>query len=81
VLPFHIKVIGATADNCQVLHDDGDFPPLLSQTVIEYVADCQFVSLSFDYYNNDTSTTVLRPFVRDHPGEPGPEETFTHPSS
>jgi len=24
---------------------------------------------------------VLRPFVRDYPGEPVPEETFTHPSS
>ena len=29
-----------------------------------------------------THTTVLRPFVRDYPGEPVPEETFTlsHPS-
>jgi len=28
-----------------------------------------------------TSTTVLRPFVRDYPGEPVPEETLTHPPS
>jgi len=28
-----------------------------------------------------TTTTVLRPFVRDYPGEPVPEETFTHPPS
>ena len=28
-----------------------------------------------------TTTTVLRPFVRDHPGEPVPEETLTHPPS
>jgi len=26
-----------------------------------------------------TTTSVLRPFVRDYPGEPVPEETFTHP--
>ena len=25
-----------------------------------------------------TTTTILRPFVRDYPGEPVPEETFTH---
>jgi len=28
-----------------------------------------------------TTTTVLRPFVRDCPGEPVPEETLTHPPS
>jgi len=32
-----------------------------------------------------TTTTitaiVLQPFVRDYPGEPVPEETFTHPPS
>jgi len=28
-----------------------------------------------------TTTTVLRPFVRDYPGEPVPEETPTHPPS
>jgi len=31
--------------------------------------------------NNTTTTTVLRPFVRDYPGEPEPEETLTHPPS
>jgi len=30
-------------------------------------------------YNN--TTIVLRPFVWDYPGEPVPEETFTHPPS
>jgi len=25
-----------------------------------------------------TTTTILRPFVSDYPGEPVPEETFTH---
>jgi len=25
-----------------------------------------------------TTTTILQPFVRDYPGEPVPEETFTH---
>ena len=28
-----------------------------------------------------TTTTVLRPFVRDYPGEPVPEETLTHQPS
>jgi len=28
-----------------------------------------------------TTTTVLRPFVRDYPGEPVPEETLTDPPS
>jgi len=28
-----------------------------------------------------TTPTVLRPFVRDYPGEPVPEETLTHPPS
>jgi len=27
------------------------------------------------------TTIVLRPFVRDYPGEPVPEETLTHPPS
>ena len=33
--------------------------------------------------NVTTTTTVLRPFVRDYPGEPVPEETLTthHPFS
>jgi len=32
-------------------------------------------------WNRTTTTTVLRPFVRDYPGEPVPEETLTHPPS
>jgi len=28
--------------------------------------------------NNNITTTILRPFVWDYPGEPVPEETFTH---
>ena len=31
--------------------------------------------------NATTTTTVLRPFVWDYPGEPVPEETFNHPPS
>jgi len=27
------------------------------------------------------TTTILRPFVWDYPGEPVPEETLTHPPS
>jgi len=31
--------------------------------------------------NTTRTTTVLRPFVRDYPGEQVPEETLTHPPS
>jgi len=36
---------------------------------------------TFNLTYNTTTTTVLRPFVRDYPGEPVPEETLTHPPS
>ena len=55
---------------------------------------CTFTELStlqlYDYsdftymhslLSTTTTTTVLRPFVRDYPGELVPEETFTHPPS
>jgi len=29
-------------------------------------------------FTTTTTTTVLWPFIRDYPGEPVPEETFTH---
>jgi len=35
VPPFEVKVIGAVAENSQVLNDIKDVPPLLSQTVHE----------------------------------------------
>jgi len=31
--------------------------------------------------NNSNNNNRLRPFVRDYPGEPVPEETLTHPPS
>jgi len=31
--------------------------------------------------NNNTTRTVLRPVVRNYPGEQVPEETLTHPPS
>jgi len=30
----------------------------------------------FKVHSHNTHTTVLRPFFRDHPGEPVPEENF-----
>ena len=42
----------------------------------------QFTRVSSVFENWLTTTTiVLRPFVRDYPGEPVPEETLTHPPS
>jgi len=34
-----------------------------------------------NYNTTTTTTTILRPFVRDYPGEPVPKETLTHPPS
>ena len=39
----------------------------------------QRLEMSSSY--NTTTMTVSRPFVRDYPGEPVPEETLTHPPS
>jgi len=36
---------------------------------------------NLDDINKEATTIVLRPFVRDYPGELVPEETFTHPPS
>jgi len=36
---------------------------------------------NFTIATTTTTTTVLRPFVWDYPGEPVPEETLTHPPS
>jgi len=41
----------------------------------------QCLGLSVGTTTTTTKTTVLRPFVRDYPGEPVPEETLTHPPS
>jgi len=38
-------------------------------------------TVSHTHTPTHTHTTVLRPFVRDYPGEPVPEETLTHPPS
>jgi len=42
---------------------------ILLTTKLTYVNDCVSVS-----WQTHTHTTVLRPFFRDHPGEPVPEE-------
>jgi len=38
----------------------------------------QFIKLVPTELCNNVITIVLRPFVRDYPGEPVPEETLTH---
>jgi len=61
--------------------------PISLRPVISYkihLADiCTLWAPSSCLFNTKTTTTttttaVLRPFVRDYPGEPVPEETFTH---
>jgi len=53
VPPFHVKVIGAIAENDHVLNDDDDrdVPPLFSQTVTEYV-----VVVNLSYYSEVYTT-------------------------
>jgi len=41
----------------------------------------QLFSGTMHIMHNTTTTTVLRLFVRDYPGQPVPEETLTHPPS
>ena len=52
--------------------------------VIPMLCHLYLVSLSAPYFImvGTTTTTIQRPFVRDNPGRPVPEETFTrsHPS-
>jgi len=43
---------------------------------------CFFIYEAGNFWNNPhttTTTVILRPVVWDYPGEPVPEETFTHP--
>jgi len=47
-------------------------------TVLVAITD---VVLITNVYNNTHILNVLRPFVRDYPGDPVPEETLTYPPS
>jgi len=54
---------------------------LLCLFICECIALCTIVPHNIAQNTTTTTTTVLRPFVRDYPGEPVPEETLTHPPS
>jgi len=45
---------------------------------LERVKTCHYAKFREKWYNDSHTTTVLRPFVRDYPGEPVPEKN-THP--
>ena len=53
------------------------FPRLYHAVMIHVLA----YALTTCLHLSTTTTTILRPFVRDYPGEPVPEETLTHPPS
>ena len=53
-------------------------PPRLCQLPWQHICDSVILISTFLIMIIST-TTVLRPFVRDYPGELVPEETFTHP--
>ena len=50
-------------------------------TFTDYAGQCRYASENYLFcgiQQQHTHTTVLRPFVRDYPGEPVPEETSIH---
>jgi len=47
-----------------------DFPVDNVHAVVQILVICSF------FYHNHFTTTVLRPFFREHPGEPVPAENF-----
>jgi len=55
---------------------------LIDTDIESHVALCYYLCVAAQLMiNNTTTTTVLRPFVRDYPGELVPEESLTHPPS
>ena len=57
---------------CYCFHWQVIYYDSLDYTVLVYFY-CNYLSCI-----TTTTTTILRPFVQDYPGEPVPEETFTH---
>ena len=53
----------------------------ISEMAIFMKLSVKWKQQNISYHDNNTTTIVLRPFVWDYPGEPVPEETFTHPPS
>jgi len=49
------------------------------ESLCRKISSC--INVYFAVLTVTTTTTVLRPFVQDYPGEPVPEETFSHPPS
>jgi len=60
------------------------FGPLM-KSIWWSLSQCRIWLESTQYFQQraatTTTTTVLRPFLRDYPGEPVPEETLAHPPS
>ena len=55
--------------------------PLLKPYWFGFLVTFRFILCNHLSYQSTTTTIILRPFVWDYPGEPVPEETFTHPQS
>ena len=74
--------------NVHILRSGQITPAHLSVTKLDvavndwrYIAQLEAMRPIWSLTQQHTTTTVLRPFVRDYPGEPVPEETLTHPPS
>ena len=51
-------------------------PALTGKTLHCFACQSTIITTFPSHSNNTTTTTILRPFFRDHPGEPVPEENF-----
>jgi len=51
------------------------------QHIIGYSVPHSWMRVRINYTTTTTTTIILRPVVRDYPGEPVTEETITHPPS
>ena len=76
-----IQPFGHNTPTSQTGQTDRQRSDRIGRTVLQMVAKktAVFTTVRLHYVDNQTphhTTTVLRPFLRDHPGEPVPEENF-----
>jgi len=68
--PLQISRTTSSPDRCCALHHNN-----------VSLADCDLTLFTGqqDRIHHTNTTTILRPFFQDHPGEPVPEESFSNP--
>jgi len=77
-----VTTLQAVCNSQMFLRVFAELLPMLQLLISHiYYRQCCYVHYECHSIHTTTTTTILRPFVRDYPGEPVPEETFTHPPS